>query len=93
MNDTDLYYDNDGGEDDDFGLPVIAVFPFPELSDYERLLLSLSMEQAKMVLIRHFGIKGKKAAQIAGLPSEWALYRRENELHFLMERKREEYLG
>lgn len=88
----EVYFDNDGVEDTEYGLPIIAVFPFVELSDYERLVLSLSSEQAKMVLIRHFGIKGKKAAEIAGFPSEWAMYRHETEIQLSMERKREKFL-
>lgn len=83
----------DPGWDEQMGIPVVAVYPFPELMDYEMLLLSLSSDHAKIVLIRHFGLRGKKAARAAGFSSEWSLYRREHELKKVMERKREHFLG
>ena len=90
----EIYYDNDAssGEDSDFGVPIVPVFPFPEMMDYEWLLLSLSSDHAKIVLIRHFGLRGKKAAKAAGFSSEWSLYRREHELKRVLERQREHFL-
>lgn len=92
MENRDRYWDNTGSdEESDFGLPIVPVFPFPELLDYETLLLSLSTEHAKIVLIRHFGLRGKKAAKAAGFSSEWSLYRREHEFRKVMERKRGDF--
>lgn len=90
---ADIYWDNDEmGEESDFGIPIVPVFPFPELMDYEMLLMPLSSDHAKIVLIRHFGLRGKKAAKAAGFTSEWSLYRREHELKKILERKREHFL-
>lgn len=88
------YYDNDSGDSEDiFGTPVVPVFPFPESMDYEWLILSLSADHAKIVLIRHFGMRGKQAARAAGFSSEWSLYRREHDLKKTLERKREHFIG
>ncbi len=88
------YWDNDsGGGDEEHGMPVIPVFPFPEMLDFEWLILSLESDHAKIVLIRHFGLRGKKAASAAGFSSEWSLYRREHDLKKLLERKREHFIG
>ena len=90
----ELWWDNsEMSEDDDFGLPIVPVFPFPEQMDYEMLILSLQMDHAKIVLIRHFGLRGKKAAKAAGFSSEWSLYRREHEMRKVLDRKREEFFG
>lgn len=89
-----VYWDNDErGEDEEFGLPVIPVFPFPEMLDYEWLLISMESDHAKIVLVRHFGLRGKKAAKAAGFSSEWSLYRREHELKKVLDRKREQFFG
>lgn len=88
------YWNNDDrGGDDEFGMPVIPVFPFPELLDYERLILSLISDHAKIVLVRHFGLRGKKAAKAAGFSSEWSLYRREHDMKEILKRKRMEFIG
>lgn len=87
------YWDNEErSEEDDFGVPIVPVFPFPEKMDYEWLILSLQSDHAKVVLIRHFGLRGKKAARAAGFSSEWSLYRRDHELKKLLERQREHFL-
>lgn len=88
------YFDNDDrGDGEEFGIPVEATVPFPEKMDYEWLILSLPADHAKIVLIRHFGLRGKTAAHAAGFSSEWSLYRREHEFKKTLERKREHYLG
>ncbi len=81
------------GWDEDMGIPVVAVHPFPERMDYEVLLLSMTSDHAKIILIRHFGLRGKKAAKAAGFTSEWALYRREHDLRKVLDRKREQFFG
>lgn len=89
-----VFFDNDERDgDDNPGIPVIGVMPFPELMDFEWLLLSLSPDHAKVVLIRHFGLRGKKAARAAGFSSEWSLYRREHELRKVLKRQREHFVG
>lgn len=94
MENRDRYWDNTGSdEESDFGLPIVPVFPFPELLDYEVLLLSLPIEHAKIVLIRHFGLRGKQAAKAAGFSSEWSLYRKEHSFRKDMERQREQFFG
>ncbi len=87
------YWDNDDGPSDEHGVPVVAIFPFPEMLDFEWLILSLPSDHAKIVLIRHFGLRGKKAAKAAGFSSEWSLYRREHELKKTLSRKRDLYIG
>lgn len=92
-NDAFWNYNDDPSWDESMGIPIVPVHPFPEQLDFEWLLLSLSADHAKVVLIRHFGLRGKKAAKAAGFSSEWALYRREHELKKLLERQREHYFG
>jgi hypothetical protein len=87
------YYDNDGGDGTEQGMPVVPVFPFPEALDFEWLIMSLPSDHAKIVLIRHFGLRGKTAAKAAGFSSEWSLYRREHELKKDLQRKRAHYFG
>lgn len=90
----DIHWDNDDREEgEEFGVPVMVEHPFPERMDFEMLILSLTMDQAKIVLIRHFGLRGKKAAKTAGFSSEWSLYRREHDFKKYMERKREHFFG
>lgn len=86
------YWNNDERGDDEFGMPVTPVFPFPESLDYEWLILSLTADHAKIVLIRHFGLRGKKAARAAGFSSEWSLYRREHDLKKTLARKRADFI-
>lgn len=89
----EIFYENDGNDDEGFGVPVEAVHPFPELLDFERLILTLSADHGKIVLIRHFGLRGKKAAKAAGFSSEWSLYRREHELKSLLHHQRSNFIG
>lgn len=92
--DQQLHWDNEqNGEESDFGMPIIAVYPFPEMLDYEWLLLSLSSDHAKIVLIRHFGLSGKKAAKAGGFSSEWTFYRKQKEFKKALDRKREHFFG
>jgi hypothetical protein len=94
QNDMADFYKNDGGDDQDiFGTPVVATFDFNLGIDYERLVMSLEAEHAKIMLIRFFGMRGKEAARLVWLTSEWALYRREHELQRTLERQREHYIG
>lgn len=86
------YYENTEGEEG-LGTAVEVVFQAPETLDFERLILSMHADHAKVILVRHFGLRGKKAAIAAGLSSEWSLYRREHELKKELERKREHYFG
>lgn len=88
------YYNNDERMgDDEFGIPVVPVFQFVEALDFERLIMTLSADHAKIVLIRHFGLRGKRAAKAAGFSSEWSLYRREHELKRTLKRQREHFVG
>jgi hypothetical protein len=90
----EVYWDNDEREEGEpFGIPVIAVLPEICRLDYEWLLLSLAADHAKVILIRHFGLRGKKAAKAAGFSSEWSLYRREHDLRKALERQREQFVG
>lgn len=90
----DYYWDNDGSDGrDEFGMPVVAVHPEPTILDYEWLLLSMESDHAKIIIVRHFGLRGKDAARAAGFSSEWSLYRREHEMKKMLERQREHFVG
>ena len=88
------YYDHDGREGEDiFGTPVVATEDFTLGLDFEWLILGMEPDHAKIVLVRHFGLRGKKAARACGFSSEWSLYRREHELKKLLSRQREHFIG
>ena len=88
------YYDNDGRETEDiFGTPIVATEDFNLSLDYEWLLLGMQADHAKIVLVRHFGLRGKAAAKAAGFSSEWSLYRREQEMRRVLQRQREHFIG
>lgn len=91
---SEIYFDNDGaGDMDVFGTPIVPVFPFPERMDFEMLIMGMEADHAKVVLIRHFGLRGKTAARAAGFSSEWSLYRREHDLKKILSRQREHFVG
>jgi len=86
------FYENDAGGDE-FGTAVEAIHQFPESLDYEWLIMSLEIDHAKIVLIRHFGLRGKAAARAAGFSSEWSLYRRDHEFKKNLQRQRAHFIG
>lgn len=90
---SDYYNNDERGLDEESGMPVIPVFTFQESLDYERLIMTFEADHAKIVLIRHFGLRGKKAAKAAGFSSEWSLYRREHDLKKVLQRQRHQFFG
>lgn len=88
------YYDFDSRENEDiFGTPIVATEDFNLGLDFERLLMSMEIDHAKIILVRHFGMRGKKAARMCGFSSEWSLYRREHDLKKTLARQREHFIG
>lgn len=88
------YYDVDSKEGEDlFGTPIVATEDFKLGLDFEWLLMSMEIDHAKIILVRHFGLQGKKAARAAGFISEWSFYRKGNDLKKVLQRQREQFIG
>lgn len=88
---SEQYDDTDVSFED--GLPITPVQPERSLVDFERLIMGMESDHAKILIVRHFGLRGKEAAKMAGFSSEWSLYRREHDFKQQIQRQREHFVG
>lgn len=88
----DPYTDSYGGNSPEYEasimFPTDVEEPYIENIDYENLLMSLSINEAKIVIVRVLGFEGKEAAKLAGFNSQWIYYKAMQSLKRTLKSKR-----
>lgn len=62
--------------------------PYEENVDFERLLMSLTINEAKIIIARVLGFEGKEAAKLGGFTSEHIYYKAMQSLKRSLKSKR-----
>jgi hypothetical protein len=83
------YWESNGEEERE---RIGVEYQYEGTSDFVHVLMTMTINEAKAVIIRGFGLVGDEAADIANLPSKWAFYHLERRNRASMKRKRDELL-
>ena len=72
------------GEDGEPGQMVPVEYPFLYNNDIESFILSLPLDEGRVLLVRALGFQGREAAKIAGFKSIWVYIRKLKKLQARM---------
>jgi DNA-directed RNA polymerase specialized sigma24 family protein len=70
----DFAWDNDVTSET-YGQRVPIEYQFQKSYDVEKFIMSLPIDEAKVLIVRTLGFEGEQAAQMAGFSSVWVYVR------------------